>query len=50
MRCGPAECRDGTGFRHAGSALGVMLFHRVNETVFRKTVLVLLLLSGISLI
>ena len=34
----------------AGSALGVIAFHRVNETVFRKTVLVLLLLSGISLI
>ena len=34
----------------AGSALGMMAFHRVNETVFRKTVLVLLLLSGISLV
>ena len=34
----------------AGSVLGVIAFHRVNETVFRKTVLVLLLLSGISLI
>ena len=34
----------------AGSALGVIAFHRVNETVFRKTVLVLLLISGISLI
>ncbi len=34
----------------AGSALGVIAFHRVNETVFRKTVLALLLLSGISLI
>ncbi|MGY4459654.1 sulfite exporter TauE/SafE family protein [Bradyrhizobium sp. LB13.1] len=34
----------------AGSALGVIAFHRVNETVFRKTVLVLLLLSGISLV
>jgi len=28
----------------------VIAFHRVNETVFRKTVLVLLLLSGASLI
>ena len=34
----------------AGPALGVIAFHRVNETVFRKTVLVLLLLSGASLI
>ncbi len=34
----------------AGSVLGVIAFHRVNETVFRKTVLVLLLVSGISLI
>ncbi len=34
----------------AGSALSVIAFHRVNETVFRKTVLVLLLISGISLI
>lgn len=34
----------------AGSELGVIAFHRVNETVFRKTVLVLLQLSGISLI
>jgi len=34
----------------AGSALGVIASPRVNETVFRKTVLVLLLLSGISLI
>jgi len=34
----------------AGSALGVIAFHRVNETVFRKTVLILLLISGISLI
>ncbi|OKO89923.1 hypothetical protein AC629_05875 [Bradyrhizobium sp. NAS80.1] len=32
----------------AGSALGVIAFHRVNETVFRKTVLVFLLVSGIS--
>ena len=35
---------------NSGSALGVIAFHRVNETVFRKTVLVLLLISGISLI
>lgn len=34
----------------AGSALGVIAFHRVNETVFRRTVLVLLLISGISLL
>lgn len=33
-----------------GSSLGVIAFHRVNETVFRKTVLVLLLISGISLL
>jgi len=34
----------------AGSALGVIAFHRVNETVFRKTVPVLLLISGMTLI
>ncbi|MGY4289912.1 MULTISPECIES: hypothetical protein [unclassified Bradyrhizobium] len=32
-----------------GSALGVIAFHNANETVLRKTALVLLL-SGISLV
>ncbi|MGX1321979.1 putative membrane protein YfcA [Bradyrhizobium sp. USDA 377] len=45
-----ATGRSGLPALFAGSALGGIAFHRVNETVFRKTVLVLLLISGISLI
>ena len=34
----------------AGAALGIVMFRRVNETAFRRIILVVLLFSGISLV
>jgi uncharacterized membrane protein YfcA len=33
----------------AGAVLGIVMFRRVNETAFRRIVLVVLLFSGLSL-
>jgi uncharacterized protein len=33
----------------AGSVLGIVAFRNINEVGFRRTILVLLLLSGVSL-
>jgi uncharacterized protein len=34
----------------AGTALGVLMFRRINETVFRRVILIMLLGSGLSLV
>ena len=34
----------------AGTTLGVLMFRRINEAFFRRLVLIMLLVSGLSLI
>lgn len=34
----------------AGTALGVVMFGRVNDTLFRRVVLVVLLIAGLTLV
>jgi uncharacterized membrane protein YfcA len=34
----------------AGTILGILMFRRINETVFRRIILIMLLVSGLSLV
>jgi uncharacterized membrane protein YfcA len=34
----------------AGTLLGVLMFRRINEATFRRTILIMLLFSGLSLV
>jgi uncharacterized protein len=34
----------------AGTMLGVLMFHRINEAAFRRIILIVLLVSGLSLV